>query len=154
MMELRQRMGFTGSSCSAGGAAQLTLEQCLLPGERHRLHEFQAKYATMDQAADCSKPCIVDLVQNIGFTPMGPMLPTITRHMELVDISRRHSTPRLLTSNEMYLSQGHPVMDRDLGSSIGPGHLTDKEGGMVWTQTYNTLSRTERSRLLGNGQHL
>ena len=45
-------------------------------------------------------------------------------------------------------------MDRDLGSSIGPGHLTDKEGGMVWKQTYNTLSRTERLSLLGNGHHL
>ena len=93
-------------------------------------------------------PCFVDISQNVGWTSCGPSLPTLTRSMILCDIR----TKRLLSTSELMLSQGHPILESGPGSAVTglPAGL----GEFCWRSVYKQMSRRDRLSLVGNGQHL
>ena len=62
------------------------------------------------------------------------------------------TTNRLVTSSEMFLSQGHPIMKAGPGSTVE--NLPDNQGTLAWGTVYDSLSRKERLQLLGNGMHM
>ena len=141
MRALRSRLGFA----TLDDLVLDSLDQCLLPGERRRLKEWQAVYCSKGEA---NKPFIVDVSQNVGFSAFGASFPTLTRHMLLTNLMDN----RLVTSNEMFLSQGHPVLLHGPGSCFEG--LPSEHSGLAWRNCYRELSRRDRLALLGNGQHI
>ena len=139
MRELRSRLGFANLPSMPVD----TLEKCLFPFERARLQEWREWF--MEKQMDTSMPCLTDLVQNVGWSAAGATFPTFTRNMILVDLQKPVS--RLITSSEMFLSQGHPV-----GMCING--LPFEQGSLAWQDHYNHLNRRDRLALLGNGQHI
>ena len=92
---------------------------------------------------------IVDLGQNPSFGHGSPIVPTLTKSMLLVDVGDGAGPggARLMTSRELYLSQGHQP----------PGLRF--EGACPWSEfcwprAFERMSRTERLSLLGNAQHM
>ena len=143
MRELRCRMGFVNMPSHIIDS----IEQCLLPCERQRLRDWQMAH---QHKLVPGKPYLVDVMQNVGWSASGvDMLPTLTRNMIMLDLQNKN---RLMTSAEMFLSQGHPVMKQGPGAAVLG--LPDQHSGLAWQECFDQLSRRERLAVLGNGQHI
>ena len=141
LLELRARLGFE----TPIHTPKPTIEQCLTPAERCRSDKFREM---CKMQADPSKPWLADINQNQGWTTTGPAVPTVTRNMILYEYNHDH----LMTSAEMLLSQGHPVMSHGPGAQVGD--LPDGHGRLAWRTAFDQPSRKELTALVGNGQHL
>jgi len=119
----------------------LELFECLTKPEMIRLEQHRRDPKRLHGPDGSS---FVDIAQTPSFSNGGPYFPTFTKNMTICDLGS--TPPRLVTSNEMYLSQGHPVP--------GLGLPDDVTANFSWPGKYIELSRFDRIKLLGNAQHM
>ena len=143
MRELRARLGFA----NVCGNVLDGIDQCLFPCERRRLKEWKEFYENTDDPVEAGAPFFVDIVQNVGWSSCGASLPTITRNMVLLNLADQ----RLVTSTEMFLSQGRPVGREGVGHRLTG--MPESHAGLAWASCYQEMTQRERLSLLGNGQH-
>ena len=139
LRQLRKRESLAMPHCPTD--RPLDLMECLTKQELIRLEQHRR-----DPKRVCGPDgsSFVDIAQTPSFSRGGPYFPTFTKNMLICDLG--FIPPRLVTSNEMYLSQGHAVPGLGL-----PRELTDD---FAWPGKYLELGRVERIKLLGNAQHM
>lgn len=137
MIELRSRLGFMKPHVSSL-TGDLEMPDVLTPAECLRWRAYSEEWV---RRGGDGLPAIADLNQNLEYSGFSGNFPTMTRHMILYEFSRR----RLITSREMFLSQGHPVL---------PVPGLDLTSRFAWSNAFGALTRKDRLSLLGNGMHM
>ena len=110
---------------------RLAIEDVVTPHERQRLKAWRA---FVRKECPGGNIAIIDVAQWPDFSGNSKkdILPTLTRNILLYDVVRE----RLVTSRELFLSHGHPVMHSGPGSQVG-----SHGSPLNWLSTFDALSR-------------